>query len=383
MPLRVLHLYAGNLYGGIERMLATLARERCACPEMEPHFGLCFEGRLSRELRESGAIVHPLGIVRFSRPWSVRAARQRLRAIFREQRFDVAICHSTWSHAVFAPAVRAEGATLIQWVHDVPTGKPMIERLSARTPPDLFLANSEYTGGFVRKLHPNTPCQVQYPPVSMPQVDCDSARRDVRRQLNCPDDAFVIACTSRLDRWKGHAVLIEALGRMNITTPWRCWIAGGVQRPQEHRYLEELRSQAHRLRIESNVAFLGEHDDIDSLLAAADVLCQANISPEPFGITFVEAMYAGLPVVTSNMGGAAEIVDDSCGVLPQSGDADAVAEALHRLAGNEQLRRMLGEHGRQRAAELGDPSRALAQLHDRLAGLARRTTAVALVGAGA
>ena len=164
-------------------------------------------------------------------------------------------------------------------------------------------------------------------------------------------------------------MLIEALSRISVATPWRCWIAGGAQRPQELRYLSELRARAGQLGIESNVAFLGERDDVESLLAGADLHCQPNTSPEPFGITFVEAMYSGLPVVTSNMGGGAELVDESCGVLASPGDAGEVAAALERLVHDEQLRRTLGYHGRQRAADLCRPVHALQQLHDRLSEL--------------
>jgi hypothetical protein len=51
---RVLRLPAGNLYGGVESLLVTLARERHLCPEMQPSFALCFEGRLGAELAASG-----------------------------------------------------------------------------------------------------------------------------------------------------------------------------------------------------------------------------------------------------------------------------------------------------------------------------------------
>ena len=51
-----------------------------------------------------------------------------------------------------------------------------------------------------------------------------------------------------------------------------------------------------------------------ALLAAADLFCQPNTAPEPFGLSLVEALQAGLPVVTSGIGGACEIVDASCGV---------------------------------------------------------------------
>lgn len=46
------------------------------------------------------------------------------------------------------------------------------------------------------------------------------------------------------------------------------------------------------------------------------------------GITFVEALYAGLPVVTTAIGGAMEVVNESCGMLVQAGDSGALTDAL-------------------------------------------------------
>ncbi|MET0648722.1 MAG: glycosyltransferase, partial [Pyrinomonadaceae bacterium] len=99
--MRVLHVHSGNLYGGVETMLSTVARRRDACPGMEPHFALCFEGRLSEELEASRARVHHLPDVRVSRPATVMRARKALAALLRDEKFDVVICHSSWSHAIF------------------------------------------------------------------------------------------------------------------------------------------------------------------------------------------------------------------------------------------------------------------------------------------
>src|ERR1700730_3572931 len=85
--IRVLHVSAGNLYGGVETLLATLARFRTVCPGMEPHFACCYEGRLSSELMAAGAPVHMLGPARISRPWTVWRARRRLRSILQQERF--------------------------------------------------------------------------------------------------------------------------------------------------------------------------------------------------------------------------------------------------------------------------------------------------------
>jgi glycosyltransferase involved in cell wall biosynthesis len=95
---------------------------------------------------------------------------------------------------------------------------------------------------------------------------------------------------------------------------------------------------------------------VPALLASADIFCQANIGPEAFGISFIEAMYAGLPVVTASMGGPLEIVDDTCGVLVPPDDAPALASALAGLLSNRTGRAGLGRNGAARAQALCDPA---------------------------
>src|SRR5947207_2885009 len=101
--MRVLHLCAGNLFGGVESYLLTLARLRHLTPEWEPAFALCFAGRLGDELAAADVAVHDLGAVRFSRPWTLLRSRRRLRRLVLESRFDAVVTHASWSHAAFAP----------------------------------------------------------------------------------------------------------------------------------------------------------------------------------------------------------------------------------------------------------------------------------------
>jgi glycosyltransferase involved in cell wall biosynthesis len=109
------------------------------------------------------------------------------------------------------------------------------------------------------------------------------------------------------------------------------------------------------------VNFLGQRGDVARLLAA-DIHCQPNTGPKPFGITFIEALYAGLPVVTTSIGGAMEIVDGSCGMLVAPHDPAALAGALRALIEDGELRARLGEAGPARAATLCDPARQMARL---------------------
>src|SRR5262245_17467790 len=96
-------------------------------------------------------------------------------------------------------------------------------------------------------------------------------------------------------------------------------------------------------------------------MAAADIYCQPNTGPEPFGVAFVEALYTGLPVVTTGFGGATEIVDETCGMLTPPEDGAAVAAALRALI-TASSRRELVAAGRARAAALCDPAVRLQRL---------------------
>jgi len=139
----------------------------------------------------------------------------------------------------------------------------------------------------------------------------------------------------------------------------------------EARYVEGLKRTAERYGIAYRLRFLGHCTDIPRLLTAADLFCQPNTGPEPFGIVFVEALSAGLPVITTAMGGGLEIVDSNCGVLTPANDASALAAAMRRLVTAYELRTAMRSSASARARELCEPSLQL----KRLAGVIQNTLA--------
>lgn len=362
--MRVLHAYSGNLYGGVETMLVTLARYRELCPEMESHFALCFEGRLSAELIDAGAPVYFLGDVKVSQPLSVMRARRRLVELIRREHFDVCICHSPWSQVVFGPAVRRSSLPLIFWLHDEAKGRHWLERWASLIKPDLAICSSKFTTSTLPKIYPRVQTKLVYYPVPPPELTESARDRNaLRAELNTPEDATVIIQVSRMEAWKGHQLHLEALSLLRDEPDWICWQVGGSQRPHEAQYLEQLKSAAQRLGIADRVRFLGQRSDVSGLLAAADIHCQPNIGAEPFGITFIEALFSRLPVVTTALGGACEIIDESCGILVPPGNVQALASALKQLIKNRDLRQRLGVAGPSRAASLCDPSVQMLQLY--------------------
>jgi glycosyltransferase involved in cell wall biosynthesis len=373
--MRVLHIYSGNLYGGIETMLVTLAREREVCPQMKPHFALCFEGRLSEELKAAGAEVHQLGQVRASHPQTVWRARRKLSELLKGFDFDAVICHAPWSQAIFGAVVRESGLPLIFWLHDAATGRHWTERWARRTPPDLALCNSRFTASTLSTLYPHTRAEVLYCPVAFPQSrPAKEERQATRAELNTPQDATVIIQVSRMEALKGHTLHLEALSGLKDMPDWVCWLVGGAQRAHEVSYVEELRALATRLGISSRVRFIGERSDVSRLLHAADIYCQPNVRPDAFGISFIEALDAALPVVTTALGGACEVIDASCGILMPPGDVPALASALRVLIDDGAQRNSLGDAGRERARKLCDPATQMQSLKDLVESVAYQTT---------
>lgn len=350
--MRVLHVAAGNLYGGVERILEEVAAH---APAGSTHaFALAFEGRLSASLDAAGAERHDLGAVRFSRPLSVWRARRRLRRIV--PGFDAVVAHSPWAFSLAAPA----GARAL-WAHDAFDGTHWTERKAARLGPSVVICNSEFTARAVGAWLPRVRRAVVLPPVSAPLIAPDT-RDAVRRELGAAPGTTVIVIASRFERWKGHADLLHAAA--SLTGDWTVWIAGGPQRPHEAEYERELRAIAAAPALAGRVTFLGERRDISRVFAGADVHCQPNTHAEPFGIAFVEALDAGLPVVTFDFGGASEIVTPDCGVLLPPADRGTLAPALQRLVDDPSRRAAMGHAGPARARALCDPDAQVARLEN-------------------
>ena len=369
--MRVLHVYSGNLFGGIEAILLALARGRPHGVEHE--FALCFHGRLERELTRLGARVHYLGVVRMSRPASARAARAALSTLLQSSDYDRVICHAPWAQGIFGGVVRRAGVPLVFWAHDVMTGRHWTERLARRIAPDLAICNSRFTARSLGALYPTVPSAVVYAPVAARSGPIEAEeRRLTRALLRTPDHTVVIIQACRSERWKGHAVLVDALSELRSIPNWIWWQVGGAQRPSEAAFLAALKQSARRLGIFDRVRWAGERDDVPRLLAAADVYCQPNLEPEPFGVVLVEALAAGLPVVTSGLGGALEILDDSCGVLVPPRDPLALASVLRALVEDKAYRARLAGAAPERARRLCDPDVALERLCDVLKGMAAR-----------
>lgn len=168
-----------------------------------------------------------------------------------------------------------------------------------------------------------------------------------------PDGAIELLYVGRVTEDKGVHTAIEALGQL-------------VQGADGHRYhlhVVGAADPAYQLRLQELVQGLGlaqavtfeggrPKPELPALYHQADILVFPSIWAEPFGRVLVEAMAAGLVVVSTAVGGTAEIViDGETGLLCPPGDAGALASQVRRLAAAPELRRRLAAMARRRAIE--------------------------------
>jgi glycosyltransferase involved in cell wall biosynthesis len=366
---RVLHIGSGNLYGGVETFVVTLARYRQSCPGLEQQFAVCFDGRFKRELIAAGATVYDLGAVRVRQPLSILRARRRLFELIEENQIDVVICHMAWTHSIFGPAVRTADKWLVFWLHMATDGRHWLERWAKMTQPDLVIAPSRFVADTAASMFPRLDAKVVHYAVRPPDDSLRSERPKVREEFDTSIDATVTVQACRLEEWKGQRIHLQALARIHDVEGWNCWIVGGAQRPHEIRLLESLKNDAVSFGISDRVRFVGQRSDVPRILAAADIYCQPNTGLEGLPVVFTEALYARLPIVTSDIGGFWEIVDETCGIRVAAGDTTAVAESLRRLILDDLARKQMGDAGRAKARAMCDPVRQIQKIQRLLEGL--------------
>lgn len=170
-------------------------------------------------------------------------------------------------------------------------------------------------------------------------VEIEPAPSAARRPSGAP---VVVLAASRFTPWKRVDLVLRAFalaGRRDSIL----WIAGG-----EHEGVErELKRLASELELGDRVCFLGSvpPSEMGALFRRADVFVSAT-DYEPFGIAFVEAMAAGLPVVATAVGGIPEVVPDGvAGFLVPQGDAVAISQRLGVLIDDAELRERFGRAG--------------------------------------
>lgn len=202
---------------------------------------------------------------------------------------------------------------------------------------ERVIAISDFIAEHVRSNYKVDPkmLRVIHRGVDLARFDPDRVSAERMIQLTTrwrlPDGLPLILMPGRLTRWKGQAVLLEALSYLR-DIDYRCVLVGSDQgRTAYRRELEEL---INRHGLAGKVLLLDECNDMPAAYMLSDVVVSASTDPEGFGRIIGEAQALGRPVVASDHGGAREqLLAERTGFLFPSGDAAALAAGLRKALG--------------------------------------------------
>jgi glycosyltransferase involved in cell wall biosynthesis len=169
-------------------------------------------------------------------------------------------------------------------------------------------------------------------------------RITLRQEIGVQAQDLVIFQVARLDYLKDHGTALRVLERVAKHRPDVRLVLIGEG--PERKGIQEL---IFKRGLEPFIRVLGERNDVARLLHAGDLFLLTSIS-EGIPLTLIEAMAAGLPVVSTKVGGVPEVVEDGrTGLLAPARDEVTLAESILRLADTPAQRSRMGRLGRERA----------------------------------
>lgn len=183
----------------------------------------------------------------------------------------------------------------------------------------------------------------------IPETSPDT-RHDIATEFSLPESAKWVGITGRIDHWKGHRYLVDAMAQVTDLPVHLIILGGGAL--GDNRYETEIKDQIQRLHLTDRVSFTGFQPTPSRIVQWMDiVVCPSD--NEPFGLVAIEAMMHKKPVIASNMGGFREtILHKKTGFLVPPKSPEHIAKHLRTLVTQPELAIGLGQAGFQRAMTL-------------------------------
>ena len=356
---RILMVSPTSFLGGAERSLLELCSGLSARGEFVPLLIAPAGGGIHAAACNVGIESQHLGTVKLEpwerRPSFVGLANELMRAAVEIRRVakakNVRAIHANGLKSAVPSVLAARSLRIpcIWHVRDFPR-KTRLHRFLSKFVPRI-LAPSPFIASALVQECGIAPGLIRVIPngVSAPSLDL-SRIPEFRKEIGVGSDTTVVTVIAQIVPWKRHDLLLKAASILVHEDPdLRFLIVGKDPWGAHGAYYEDLVRLASESRLDERVAFLGQREDVGTILAASDVVVLPS-EREPFGRVVVEAFWSGTPIVVSDDGAPADLVTDGeTGLHFRSGDAEDLASKIHRVLSNRALGAELSRRGKQEA----------------------------------
>ncbi|HEX6420779.1 MAG TPA: glycosyltransferase [Acidimicrobiales bacterium] len=368
--MRILHLVSRSHVRGVELAALELADEldRLGHSNHVVALSRAFDGgqepRLETLSRSAANSVREFPV------WA-----WRLRRLLAEEPVDVVMAHGGWTPHVAALTVR-RGGPLLVWQRILPfvdkIWNPALRRVQSAVARrfDAGVALTDDMADELRRLGFRGPVWT-IPNFRKPDrflaVDRDEAAARLRAEVGVPADVALIGYVGHLIDQKRPDRLLDVMAHLGARGCSAHLVVAGTGPLAEH-----LVARAERLGVAGAVTFLGHRSDVEWVFGGVDLSLLTSESEGIPGVA-VEAVMSGCPMVTVPVGGVAQVIEDGVnGIVLDSFEPAAMAEAVAGLLADEDRRAAMSEAGRKRADGLSAASTAAVYAERLTAALAER-----------
>ena len=226
-----------------------------------------------------------------------------------------------------------KGAPLVNWMVYYP-----VERMMASKADAIVTVNREdYQRA--KKLNAKRVEYVHGIGINTERLTLGEKKSNIRQELQLSEEDFIVLSVGELNANKNQQVIIKAISEINDKRIHYLLCGKGDQ-------LKHLQDLAKELKVENNVHFLGYRRDVVDICSQADVFVMPS-HREGLPIASLEAMYCGLPLVTSNIRGLVDVMEEGVsGYLCRPDDAEALAKAIQKIKQHPELKSRMSERNR-------------------------------------
>ncbi|WP_026725455.1 glycosyltransferase family 4 protein [Flavobacterium sasangense] len=211
-------------------------------------------------------------------------------------------------------------------------------------------ATADFWNSFNNVVNYNSFCII-HNGLEMPKEDISYDEINlIRRDCFKVKEEIVIALVGRINRLKGHKLVLNAIEGLDKKLYKVLFIGSSVE--NQEFYIDDLKTIIKEKKLDNNVLFIPFNNQMDRIWKAVDIAVVPSTEPESFGLVAVEAMLAKKPVIASNHGGLTEIIKHKeTGFLIEPNNVKELTNAIELLVNDKQLRTEMGEQGYLRAIE--------------------------------
>lgn len=301
---KILYIAPSVGIGGVETFLKHVSQGHSG--DCEPLFLLFQKGPLGQWLEaQDSTVFYCQHRPRLSRPWTWLLFQVELFRLVRNHKIN--IVHASLSYAALFSWMSYFFSKFVWFQHGPVSG--WIDRLAYALPHHAVVYNSQHTlnqqmivNGSTQPLKNDYLLYLGTPSVDIDQRD--SFRQQFITHNKLASDTLIITMACRLQRWKGVHIAINAIEKLQRKTkkPFVFYIFGDSS--WDSAYTQELQNMITGLPI--NIC--APVEDLTSIYLATDFVLNCSTTPEPFGLTVIEALSAGAVPIAARLGGPLEIL---------------------------------------------------------------------------